>query len=422
MSPDPQSAPTAPRCATGRRCRLLVISHFFPPELGAAAKRMGEITAILAKEHGVAVTVTTGPPRYALYVDPAPGPPPGVEVVRVPAPAPRGSEMRRVLDYAAFAAGAALRWSLCGGCFDMVLATVPPLTAGLAGLWASRALGAPLILDVRDLWPEEPFRAGLLERDSVAGRLAEGLAHHIVPRADGWTATSQGILDGLQRLGADPRRSALIWNGPERWLLELEPRAPQDGTVSVVYAGLMGRAQGLGAVLEAAERLRGEERLRFRLVGAGVNKLALEELASWRRLSAVSFEGPYPPARTLDVLRTASVILAPLREGLRATIPAKLLEGMALGRPVLLAGEGEAAALVREAGAGVVVPPGDADALADALRDRLARPEEWEAMGRRGRAFMRAREGRSESTQRLAALAREILGIRGVLGAGQGGT
>jgi len=332
-----------------------------------------------------------------------------VRVVRVPSLAPGRSDAMRLLDYAAVGAGSALRWIASRGRFDAVLATLPPLTAGLAGLWAARAAGAPLVLDARDLWPEEPFRAGLLRRDSAAGRIAQGIARHVTPRAAAWIAASRGIAEGLAALGADPARTAVVRNGPERALLGIEPLPPPGDSVAVLYAGLLGRAQGLGSVLRAAGLLAGEGRIRFRLVGAGVERAALEEEARSRRLPNVSFEGPHPPGRIVEIARSASVLLAPLRRGLRATIPAKMLEGMALARPVLLAGEGEAAEILREAGAGVVVPPEDPEALAAALRDRLARPEEWEEMGRRGREYMRRFEGREEAAARVAALVRQAV-------------
>jgi glycosyltransferase involved in cell wall biosynthesis len=387
---------------------LLVVTHFYPPELGAAARRMGELTDRLATEQGIRVTVTTGPPRYLLRSDGAPPPPSAVEVVRVPSFIPTGSDVRRVLDYAAVAAGTAFRWSLSGRRFDAVLATVPPLTTGLAGLWASRALRAPLLLDVRDLWPEEPMRAGLLRPDSPTGRVAEGLAGYVIPRADAWTVACRGIAEGIVRRGVDRRRVAVVPNTPIESLLEMDPLPSLKGKAWIVYAGLMGRAQGLEVLLDAAERLAGEPGLGFLMLGDGVERPRLESLAAQRGLRNMHFAPPAPPDEVVETIRRSAAVVSCLRPGHRATIPAKLWEGMALARPLLVAAEGDAAELVRSSGAGAVVPPGDGASLAEAVRDRLAQGEAWEEMGRRGREHVRRLGGRGASAAALAALLHEL--------------
>jgi len=141
------------------------------------------------------------------------------------------------------------------------------------------------------------------------------------------------------------------------------------GRCIALYAGLHGIAQGLDQVLRAAAMLRDVEGLRIVLLGEGPEKAALIRAAKERGLANVAFLDPVPRAEMPALLASADLALVPLKNHLPGAVPSKIYEAMAAAVPVVLAGDGEAAEIVRRSRSGVAVPPGDADGLALAIRE-----------------------------------------------------
>src|SRR6185369_17490623 len=132
-----------------------------------------------------------------------------------------------------------------------------------------------------------------------------------------------------------------------------------NGHFVALYAGLHGLAQGLDQVLSAAEALRTEDHLQFVLVGDGPEKPALRERARQRDLTNVRFLDPRPAGEMPQLLATADVVLVPLKKHIPGAVPSKLYEAMASEKPVILVASGEAAEIVRNQQAGIVVEPGN---------------------------------------------------------------
>jgi glycosyltransferase involved in cell wall biosynthesis len=166
----------------------------------------------------------------------------------------------------------------------------------------------------------------------------------------------------------------------------VERLAPDDRFL-VTFAGTLGIAQALPSVLDAAERLDGS--VQFAFVGDGPIRESLVADAERRRLDNVSFHEQRPLEEIPPILHGSDALLVTLSSHptFADFVPSKLIDCMAAGRPVILSAAGEAVRLLERAGAGVVVAPEDADALADAVRRLAAQPEEARAMGERGRSF-----------------------------------
>jgi glycosyltransferase involved in cell wall biosynthesis len=162
-----------------------------------------------------------------------------------------------------------------------------------------------------------------------------------------------------------------------------------------VYVGLHGLAQGLRQLLDAAEALRDLPSLRIVLVGDGPEKAALAEEARARGLASVTLLDAVARERVPGILAAADVVLVPLATDLPGAVPSKLYEAMASGRPVVLAARGEAAAIVRDADAGLVVSPDDSPRLAEALRTLAGDPELRGRLGANGRRAAEARFDRA---------------------------
>ena len=136
-----------------------------------------------------------------------------------------------------------------------------------------------------------------------------------------------------------------------------------------MYAGLHGVAQGLEQVLLAAEKLKDLVDFRIDFVGDGPDKKRLQGMAQELRLSNVRFLDPVAKDAMPGLVAQADICLAPLKTYIPGAVPSKLYEAMACARPVVFVGEGEAAEIVLQNQAGMVVRPGDVGGLAGALRE-----------------------------------------------------
>jgi glycosyltransferase involved in cell wall biosynthesis len=267
---------------------------------------------------------------------------------------------------------------------------------------AARAIrrrhGCPIVLDVQDLWPESILNSGLLGRIPGTARLS-AWCNGAYRDADALTVLSPGFRDNLAARGVPPARIDVIHN----WCDEasLRPAAPApdfreragfQGHFNVLFAGTMGTAQALDAVIDAARRLAtGMPRLRITFLGGGVDVPRLKQVAAG--LSNVQFLPPCPPAEAGVYLAAADILLVHLKaDPLSAiTIPSKIQAYLHAGKPLLGAVAGDAADLVRRAGAGLVCEPGNAAQIAARLLELAQLPADTlRAMGARGRAFYQA--------------------------------
>ena len=353
---------------------VLVLTHYYPPEIGAAQRRLGALVARW-RSAGAQVKVVAPLPHY-----PAgrrlPGQrgvyrgrtgPAGETVVHVPfLPTTRGGPLKFADQVVA--AVSSLPPSLAGTRPDVVLASLPGLPTLVPALAARRRWRTPLVLEMRDAWPD------LLSESGVAGgRLGRSVAAAVARaqrEADAVVTVSRDFGAVLASRGVPAARLHWMSNGIDLDAVPLLP-APSAGDRSrplrVLYLGTHGVSQQLGTAVEALARL-GASRVEARFIGHGTEKPALEALAA--SLGApVRFEAPTTGAGLWQAYAWADTCLVPLRPwpSFRHTVPSKLYEIMAAGRHVTACVDGEAAAIVRSARAGVVVPPGDIDALARAL-------------------------------------------------------
>lgn len=399
-----------------------MVSQYYPPEAGATQNRLGTFSDGLA-DRGHEVSVICEQPchpagifhpgfgRRPLVTERLPGK--TVQRVWVAA-SPKKSKSRRLAFYGSFALGAGAL-TAAGRTHDVMFASSPPLPGVLTAAAAARARGLPLVVDVRDVWPAAA---------EALGELSDGSVMRVFERAEKWlygsaarvTATTLPFCRHIDAV-AGHAVSAHVPNGALDELLELEdPGPPADGVFRVGYAGNFGVAQGLGIALDAAERLRGES-FSFELVGAGPLDAELRQEASRRGLDAVEFRPPIPVTEVGAFLQRCDALLVPLRDHVLFGdfIPSKLYDSMAVGRPAIVAARGEAATLVTESGAGVVVPPEDGEALAVAVRALSADTRRCRALGVAGRKAAGAL-ARSRQIARLEGILEDAAGCRAAPG------
>lgn len=357
--------------------KILYVTQYFPPETGAGARRAYEMAAAWNKA-GAEVTVVCPFPSYPEgrvaegyrgrfkvreEID-------GISVVRVPIyTRPTKTFATRIGNYASFAltgAGAAFFAARP----DVVYVSSPPLPVGLAGL-LTRLRGARFFFEVRDLWPESAKAVGELN-DGALYRGAEAFERWCYARAEKIIVVTAGIRSRLIARGIPEGKLVLARNGANLARLAAANVAPLDEArpgLRLFYGGLLGLAQGIPAVLEGIRRLANEPDFHFTVAGAGPFGGAVAEAAQGELAGRLTMLGNLPAAEVPAQIGAADICLVPLGkdELFRGALPSKMFEAWALGRPVLLSAAGEAARLVAQTQAGIVVPPEDPGSLAEAV-------------------------------------------------------
>lgn len=362
---------------------ILFLTENFPPETNAAATRVFERACYWVKwGHGVTV-ITSAPnfPEGRLFegyrnrwrqVDEMEG----IRVVRVKTfIAPNRGVLLRTLDFLSF-----MVTGFWAGLWepkpDVVSATSPQFFAAVGGWLLARALSRPFVFELGDLWPASITAVGVV-RPNVLLRLIERLELFLYRRSEAVVALTPAFRDNLVGRGIAEDRIAVVMNGVDTWRYGSRERDPEmagewglDGCFVVGYVGTHGMAHALGNVLDAAERLKDRDGLRFLLAGAGAELDRLVADAGRRDLGNVVFLGPQPKEAMPRVWSLCDVALVHLKNDplFAGVIPSKIFEAMASGLPVLLAApKGEASRIIEDAGAGLHVPPEDPAALADAV-------------------------------------------------------
>ncbi len=248
--------------------RILYLHQFFITRAGAGGTRSYEFARrFVSRGHAVRMLTAAGGREDVE----------GIEVVGVRGgyadyvSATATSYPRRMLAFARFAL-AATATALRGPRPDVIYATSPPLTMALPAMAAAARWRAPLVFEVRDLWPEAPIQMGAL-RNPLLRRAARLLERLVLRRATRVIALSPGIERGVVAAGAPPERVSLVPNGAD---LDLFHVAPEPERFRVSYFGTMGEANDLTAVVEAARLLDGVE---FVLMGDGKHRARLERSA-----------------------------------------------------------------------------------------------------------------------------------------------
>lgn len=402
--------------------RILYLSQYFPPEVGATQTRAHEMARGLVQAgHQVTMIAEVPnhphgiiPPAYRgkLYeratLD-------GIDVIRVWVKASPVKDFRsRMAFYLSYMVMAALAGLfLARGRFDALYATSPPLFVGGAALIISFLRRIPLIFEVRDLWPESAVALGEL-KNPRAIRLAAWLEERCYARARKIIVVTQGIYQRLVERGIPTDQLVFIPNGANTDLFQPQPEAAQalrqelelDDAFVVLYAGIHGIAQGLELLLECARRLENNPAIRLLFVGEGPVKADLMAQAQKMGLSNVIFYGEVARERVPAFLSLAQVAVVPLRklDLFEGALPSKMFDAWACACPTLVTIGGEAKAVLEQAAAGIWVAPEDAEALRAAILRLVDEPAQVRQMGENGRRFVAEHYSRQAQAQQLEKL------------------
>lgn len=377
------------KIASGQVCpvKILFLTENFPPETNAAATRVYE-RALYWVKAGHQVTVLTSAPnfpegklfpgwrndwRQVQMMD-------GMRVVRVKTfiSANQGFVLR-ILDFLSFMV-TAFGAGLVEDRPDVVVSTSPQFFAAVGGWALGGVRRIPFVFELGDLWPRSITAVGAMRQSPVI-RAIEKLELFLYRRSAAIIALTHAFKDDLRRRAIDPAKIAVVINGVDLPRYAPRPRdqdlAAQWGLTDkfvLGYVGTHGMAHGLINVLDAAEHLRQDDRIRFLFVGAGAERQMLMDEAKRRDLPNIVFQGMQPKDMMPRIWSLCDVALVHLKDdpAFAEVIPSKIFEAMGMGLPLLLvAPQGEASRIVQEDQAGLWVPAAQPRDLADAAR-RLA--------------------------------------------------
>lgn len=358
--------------------KILLITQWFEPE----PTLKGLAFAKALSERGHDVQVITGFPNYpggkvydGYQVRAAQREWHGrVEVCRVALyPSHDGSGIKRALNYISFAASSCLFGVFASRKADVIYAYHPPLTVGMSAALIGLFRRTPVVYDIQDMWPDTLKATGMLNNPralSLIGRICQW----VYRRASALVVLSPGFKKLLQERGVPEEKISVIYN----WCDEAALTGPQShqvpavmqGRFNVVFAGTMGKAQALDAVIDAAALVAEvNSAVQFVFVGGGVDVDRLKSLAKKKSPSNVVFLPRMPMSEVGNVLSGADVLLVHLRDDplFKVTVPSKTQAYMAVGKPILMAVRGDAATLVERAKCGLSVDPESSVEIARAV-------------------------------------------------------
>jgi glycosyltransferase involved in cell wall biosynthesis len=398
--------------------RLLFLTHYFHPEVGASQTRLLELTEELSRR-GHEITVLTGFPNYPDGVVPAPYRGRRFQIERLGAlrivrtaiyPAPNRGIVRRLLNHLSFALSS-IPASLRAGDADAVIAETPPLFAAVAGVGVAELKRVPLLLHVADLWPDAAIQFGALRhRGVIAG--ARALERFAYGHPDMIAVPTPGLARVLRERGCPGERVIVVPHGVDSTRFSLDGDARRVPG-RVVYCGTIGMGHAIGTLIEAARILEeGDGGHEFLIFGDGAERATLEARARGWGLRSVTFGGRLSRAQVPEVLASAEVTVATQRDLplLADALSTKVLEYMAAAKPVVAAASGWTAEVINEAEAGIACQPEQPAALAEAIARVTADPARARAMGCNGRRYVEANLTRRVAVERLEGALQSLTG------------
>jgi glycosyltransferase involved in cell wall biosynthesis len=437
--------------------KILYLSQYFPPEMGAPAARASELAQHWAQA-GHEVSVLTGFPNHPTGVVPeewhsrlrrltdheqilVTSNQPSSPDLRLPAqdprpqtrdpqynvfrtwlwPLPNRKAHERMRNYASFCISAALR-----GTFlprpDVIIASSPQLLVGLSGWWIAFARQIPFTFEVRDLWPESLVAVGAGKENSLLHHGLGAIAKFLYQRSDHIVVVSPAFKDHLMHHWHVPaEKISVVENGVETDLFAPAPSASNnairrelgaEGKFLVCYIGTMGNAHGLETLLDAAAQLRQQNpNVLFLLVGEGAEKEKIKSLAQSRSLDNVRFLDQQPREKIPAFISASDACLVLLKKTdvFKTVIPTKMLEFMSCARPVILGVDGQARQIIEDAQAGIVIEPENSEALAGAVNRLSANRELGTALGQKGREYIILHFSSASTEEKYIAVLERIL-------------
>jgi glycosyltransferase involved in cell wall biosynthesis len=409
--------------------KILIVSQFFPPEMGAPAARFFDFARTwVASGHAVSVITAfpnfpngTIPKKYKgkIFLKELIN---GIITYRgFIFASPRLNSLTKGLGYISFIISSIAILLLVKIKYDIVISTSPPPLMGLPGILAARLKKVPLIFDVRDIWPEAIILSGRI-KNPILIKLLEWVEMMLYYYSALITVVTEGKKDRLIERGILRKKIAVMPNGVDIKLFDeyADHKLPENLQKLVKqykcfsYAGVINPAQGLEVLIEAGEILRRDhkklyDKLALIVLGDGSQRKRLEDKKNNLHLNRIFFMGIYPREVVFSLLKKSAaniITLAPRKDS--HTVPSKIYESLVSGRPVILSADGESANIIKNANGGIVSLPGDAEMLANSISRYALDSELSDKHGLSARSYCIERYDRSKIAIKFLGLLSEL--------------
>lgn len=357
--------------------RILILTQYYPPETGAPQNRLSSLAHYL-KSFGNEVEVLTANPNYPrneIYpgykawknckeiINDIPVHRTGIWVSK------SKSVLARLINYFSFVFTSFFYGFFKMKKFDVIICESPPLFLGITSILLKRKWKCRFVFNVSDLWPESAEKLGIIKNKFFLN-LAYRLERYIYKHADLICGQTKGIVSTIQQ--TVPRKTVHWYpNGAElKRFANVAPAIKDNDEFHLLYAGIIGHAQGLEVILYAAKKIESYPQIKFFLVGDGPVKQDLIDLQQNLSLTNITFIPNQPSDKIIEWLQRCDACIVPLKriELFKGAIPSKLFEPLAIAKPILLGVEGEAKELfIDEGKAGLYFEPENADELANGI-------------------------------------------------------
>ena len=349
---------------------VLLITQYFPPEIGAAASRWGDYVDIFI-DKGYKITVLCEMPNYPYgnIFDGYKGNfvkkeklSNNLTIIRSGVWANnRKSKFKLLGNYLSFVLIGIFNVLKIKN-YDLIIISSPPLFVGIIGIILKKIKKCSILLDIRDIWPESAFALGQIKSNWIL-MLGRWLELSIYKSVNGFIFSVPGFYNYFKKNFPDQLKKPTfnLMNGIDKKFLQISKKhnSPEKH-FTVLYSGNMGLAQGLEVIVNTAESLT-EYPINFRFIGDGIKKESLINLANSKNISNITFEDPLTRNELIKEMLKASVCLVPLIDNklFRTAIPSKIFEIMACSKPVILGVKGDAEKIIKQNECGIVVTPDD---------------------------------------------------------------
>ncbi|MGI8952902.1 MAG: glycosyltransferase family 4 protein [Chitinophagaceae bacterium] len=379
--------------------KILILTQYYPPETGAPQNRLSSL-AVCLQSFGNEVEVLTAMPNYPKYkifedykhkkfykenID-------NITVYRSYIFVTNKKALFfRLMNYFSFTVSSYFIALKHISKPDAVICESPPLFLGITAMRLKKRWKCKLIFNVSDLWPESAEKMGLVKNRWLLRR-SYSLANKIYKNSDLITGQTQGIVEAIKKM--QPAKK-VFWlpNGIDRQKLSFSSNGlpSKKEKFTLLYAGIIGHAQGLEVILHAAHKLEQRTEIQFYIIGDGPVKKNLVALNQSLHLSNVTFISNQPLNIITQWLQHCDAYIVPLRklDLFKGAIPSKLFEPLFFAKSILLGVEGEAKELfIDEGKAGLFFEPENADDLAKNILQLFNNPDEAKLFGENGKKFV----------------------------------
>ena len=387
------------------RLNILILTNYFPPEIGAASHLYYELARELVKR-GHQVRVITRFPRNfdqsamieqtgkGMFVNEDIK---GIKVTRIKVPhlwrrIPLSRELEHFINLLALFFG-----TLFTKRSDVILVYSPPIIVGLVAVLIGRLKRIPTVINIQDLFPKYVIQIGVLKNKFLIS-VCEYLEKFLYRWANVLTVYSTGNKDHIASKSIDHDKVSIIPNWIDTdFVRPLEPSIELineygiNAKFVVLFAGSMSHPQDMDIILESARTLADRSEILFLIVGEGPKAASTRQKAKELKLKNVKFLPLQPRSKYPQLLASVQVALVTINPSMTTpVVPSKTLSIMASGTPLIASlplDGGDAPRIVRESKAGILVKAGDVKAFTQAVLRLYNEPELCQELGRNGRKY-----------------------------------